>query len=90
MDEKIISLEIEGETVSFEIVEDFKLNGQRYLLVVEISNNSDEDSDEEAFILKEVPNEAGEPTYNFLEDDNELSIISDYLNAVFEDLKIDY
>jgi uncharacterized protein YrzB (UPF0473 family) len=90
MDEKIISLEIDGETVSFEIVEDFKLNGQRYLLVVEISENVDEAADEEAFILKEVPNEEGEPTYNFLEDDNELSIISDYLNAVFEDLKIDY
>lgn len=83
-DDKIILTTEDGEEVSFTVIEEAKLGGVNYLLVV------DEDSDEEeAYILTEVQSEDGELVYEMLEDETQLQIILDYFNAIMDDIDLE-
>lgn len=83
-DDKIILTTEDGEEVSFTVIEEAKLGGVNYLLVV------DEDSDEEeAYILTEVQSEDGELVYEMLEDETQLPIILDYFNAIMDDIDLE-
>ncbi len=74
----------DGSETEFLMEESFKINGDSYLLVTE-------KGDEEglAYILKEVRDEEGDVIYEMVEDDNELNIITDYLNQTLDDTYID-
>lgn len=84
MDNVIKFLLDDGSETEFLMEESFKINGVSYLLVTE-------KGDEEgiAYILKEVQDGEGEVIYEMVEDDNELDIITDYLNQTLDDTYID-
>ncbi len=84
MDNVIKFLLDDGSETEFFMEESFKINGVSYLLVTE-------KGDEEgiAYILKEVRDEEGDVIYEMVEDDNELDIITDYLNQTLDDTYID-
>ena len=82
-DKRIEIIGDEGEKISFLIVEQAKLAGANYLLVVE-----NEDS-EEAYILKEIKDENGELVYDFPTDEKELSAVSSYFDSILDDIDIE-
>ncbi|MDD6102911.1 MAG: DUF1292 domain-containing protein [Clostridiales bacterium] len=86
MEENIIFTTEDGEKIGFKLVEEFKLNGASYLLVEDTKASEDEDN---AYILKVVKNDNDEMIYEMVYDDNELSIISDYLNDILDDIYIE-
>lgn len=69
----------DGDVAVFHVIEETKINGTKYLLVLD----DIEDEEEEALILKEVSNEnAEEAFYDIVEDEKELSAVA----AIFEEL----
>lgn len=73
----------DDEEVKFRVLEETKLNGVCYLLVME-------DGDEEsAYIMKDVSNpEDGEAIYDMVEDEKELSLIGSIFEELLEDVDI--
>lgn len=73
----------EDEEVKFRVLEETKLNGVCYLLVME-------DGDEEsAYIMKDVSNpEDGEAIYDMVEDEKELSLIGSIFEELLDDVDI--
>lgn len=73
----------DGEVVVFRVIEETKIGGVTYLLVLD----DIEDEEEEALILKEIPNESAEEAlYDIVEDEKELTAVA----AVFEELLDDF
>ncbi len=69
----------DGEVAVFRVIEETKIGGVTYLLVLD----DVEGEEEEALILKEIPNESAEEAlYDIVEDEKELSAVA----AVFEEL----
>lgn len=83
-DNKIVFKAEDGSDVIFTVIEEAKLGGVNYLLVL------DEESDEEAYILTEVQNDKGEAVYEILEDEKQLSVIMDYFNDILEDVELEF
>ena len=75
----------DGEEATFHVLEQTKLNGNTYLLVLD----DIEDEEEEALILKEVslPGEK-EVTYEILEDDKEINAIAKVFEELLEDVEL--
>ena len=61
-----------GDQIRFIVEEETMLNGAKYLLVSEET----EDGDSDAYILKEVPTEGEEAVYEMVEDDVEFSALA--------------
>jgi len=73
----------DGEVAVFKVIEETKINGVKYLLVLD----EIEDEEEEALILKEVSNEdAEEAFYDIVDDEKELTAVA----AIFEELLDDF
>lgn len=71
----------DGETVSFYVLEETKMNGETYLLV---SDLKEEDGD--CYLLRDKSKpEDPEASYEFVDDDGEL----DYMSKIFEELMSD-
>lgn len=71
----------DGETVSFYVLEETKMNGETYLLV---SDSKEEDGD--CYLLRDKSKpEDPEASYEFVDDDGEL----DYMSKIFEELMSD-
>lgn len=69
----------DGDEAVFHVIEETKINGTKYLLVLD----DVEDEEEEALILKEVSEEGtAEAFYDIVEDEKELSAVA----AIFEEL----
>lgn len=69
----------DGEVAVFRVIEETKIGGVTYLLVLD----DVEGEEEEALILKEIPNESAEEAlYDIVEDEKELSAVA----AMFEEL----
>lgn len=69
----------DGEVAVFRVLEETKIGGVTYLLVLD----DIEEEEEEALILKEIPNESAEEAlYDIVEDEKELTAVA----AVFEEL----
>lgn len=84
MEKITFTFEDTNETVDFFVLEQTKLNGATYLLVVD--NESD---DAECLILKET--ESGneqDNLYDIVEDDNELTAVSKVFEELLEDVDI--
>lgn len=69
----------DGEVAVFRVIEETKIGGVTYLLVLD----DVEGEEEEALILKEISNESAEEAlYDIVEDEKELTAVA----AVFEEL----
>ena len=73
----------DGSEEAFFVLEKADIAGVSYLLVT----NSVEDEDADALILKEAE-EDEMITYEVVEDENELKIISKYLEELLEDVEL--
>lgn len=73
-----------GDTITLYIVEETKVNEQKYLLATE-----DADGDTDAYLLKEVASDDADATYEFVEDDVEFeSVVKIFSELVDEDVKL--
>ncbi len=73
----------DGSEEAFFVLEKADIAGQSYLLVTD----SPEEEDAEALVLK-VTEEDEMVTYEVLEDENELKIISKYFEELLEDVEL--
>ncbi len=75
----------DGDVAVFRVIEETKINGVKYLLVLD----DIEDEEEEALILKEVPNEgAEEALYDIVEDEKELTAVAAIFEELLDDLEL--
>ena len=73
----------DGDVAVFKVIEETKINGVKYLLVLD----EIEGEEEEALILKEVSDEdAEEAFYDIVDDEKELTAVA----AIFEELLDDF
>lgn len=73
----------DGSTISFFVLEQVKIAGVNYILV------TDSDTEEDAYILKELREEDGEGIYEMVEDEEELAAISKVFEETLEDIDIE-
>ena len=75
----------DGDVVEFHVIEETKINGVRYLLVLD----DIEEEEQEALILKEVSEEdAQEAFYDIVEDEKELTAVAAIFEELLEDLEL--
>lgn len=74
----------DGSEALFEVLEETKINGMNYLLVV-----SAEDEEDEALILKEEKLEENELVYIPVEDERELQAISKVFLELVDDISFE-
>ena len=72
----------DGTEALFEILEETKINGVNYLLVV----SAEDEEEEEAFMLKEVKLEDDQMIYLPVEDEQELQAISKVFLELVDDI----
>lgn len=75
----------DGDVAVFRVIEETKINGVKYLLVLD----DIEDEEEEALILKEIPNEgAEEALYDIVDDEKELTAVAAIFEELLDDLEL--
>lgn len=75
----------DGTEANLEILEETKINGVNYLLVID----SDNEEQEEAMILKEKQVSADEVVYIPVEDDKELEVLSKVFMELLDDIEFE-
>ncbi|MBP3338999.1 MAG: DUF1292 domain-containing protein [Lachnospiraceae bacterium] len=88
MTEKItFTVEETGEEVELYVVEETRISGVNYLLV---TDSADETEDGEAYILKDVSDEADtDAIYEMVEDEEELNAVSKVFGELLEDITLE-
>ena len=81
---KIVLIADDGSEEAFFVVEKAEIAGGSYLLV---TNSQSEEEDGDALILKQL-SEGEEVTYDVVEDEKELKIISKYFEELLEDVEL--
>lgn len=72
----------DGDEVKFHVIEETRINGTDYLLVLD----DIEDEEQEALILKDVSAEGeAEAIYEIVEDEKELKAVADLFGEILED-----
>jgi len=72
----------DGDEVKFHVVEETRINGTDYLLVLD----DIEDEEQEALILKDVSADGdAEAIYEIVEDEKELKAVADLFGEILED-----
>lgn len=74
----------DGDVAVFRVIEETKINGVKYLLVLD----DIEDEEEEALILKEIPNEGAEALYDIVDDEKELTAVASIFEELLDDLEL--
>ncbi|MBQ8632649.1 MAG: DUF1292 domain-containing protein [Lachnospiraceae bacterium] len=75
----------DGEVAVFKVIEETKIGGVKYLLVLDDIDGEEE----EALILKEIPNEgAEEALYDIVEDEKELTAVAAIFEELLDDLEL--
>ncbi|MBR6643674.1 MAG: DUF1292 domain-containing protein [Lachnospiraceae bacterium] len=74
----------DGEVAVFRVIEETKIGGVKYLLVLD----DIEEEEEEALILKEVPNEGAEALYDIVDDEKELTAVAAIFEELLDDLEL--
>ena len=83
-DNKLITFTLEDDTeIHLEVIEETKINGVNYLLVV------DKEEEDSAMILREEHSDEQEITYIPVEDDAELQAISKVFSELLEDIEFE-
>ena len=84
--EKIQFVTDDNEVVDFYILEETRINGINYILVTD----SEDDEEAEAYILKDTSSEESiEASYEFVEDDNEISAVGKVFEELLEDIELE-
>ena len=83
-DSKILFLDDDGQEIEFNVIEQTTIAGQTYLLVEDCEASSEDES--VVLIMKEVQLE--DVSYEIVEDDKELDMISDIFNALLDGLEV--
>ena len=89
--EQIILNSNEGDSISFYVIEETKLNGTQYLLVSEQNPEETEGAVVEevgSTVLKCVSEEGEEAIYEFVEDDAEWDAVLTVFSELLEDVDI--
>ncbi len=75
----------DGDVAALRVIEETKINGIKYLLVVD----EIEGEEEEALILKEVSEEtAEEACYDIVDDEKELAAVAAIFEELLDDLEL--
>jgi len=83
-DNKLITFTLEDDTeIHLEVMEETKINGINYLLVVDV------DEEDSAMVLREEASDEQEITYTPVEDENELHAISKVFSELLEDIEFE-
>lgn len=83
--EKIRFMSDEMQEVEFFVLEQTKVNGMSYILVTD-----SEEGDAECWIMREVSAEdSSESVYDFVEDEDELYVVSKVFEELLEDIDIE-
>ena len=85
-DNKILFLDEDGAEIEFSVIEQTTIACQTYLLVEDCEASSEEES--VVLIMKEVQLEDDYVSYEIVEDDKELDMISDIFNALLDGLEV--
>lgn len=85
-DSKILFLDDDGQEIEFNVIEQTTISGQTYLLVEDCEASSEDES--VVLIMKEVQLEDDYVSYEIVEDDKELDMISDIFNALLDGLEV--
>ncbi len=86
MFEKLVFTDESGEDTEFYVLEQTRVNGVDYLLVVD----DVEDEDALALIVKDVSKpEDTEAVYEVVEDENEMDSVSKIFNELLEDIDVE-
>ena len=85
-DSKILFLDDDGQEIEFNVIEQTTIAGQNYLLVEDCEASSEDES--VVLIMKEVQLEDDYVSYEIVEDDKELDMISDIFNALLDGLEV--
>ncbi len=88
MTEKItFTVEETGEEVELFVVEETRVSGVNYLLV---TDSADEEEEGEAYILKDVSDEADtDAIYEMVEDEQELNAVSKIFEELLDDITLE-
>ena len=86
LDSKILFLDDDGQEIEFNVIEQTTIAGQTYLLVEDCEASSEDES--VVLIMKEVQLEDDYVSYEIVEDDKELDMISDIFNALLDGLEV--
>lgn len=74
-----------GETVDFFVLEQTKINGYEYILVTD-----SEEEEAEAYIMKDVADEASEEAiYEMVDDDDELEAVAKIFAEILEEIDLE-
>ena len=76
----------DGQEIEFNVIEQTTIAGQTYLLVEDCEASSEDES--VVLIMKEVQLEDDYVSYEIVEDDKELDMISDIFNALLDGLEV--
>ncbi len=90
--EQIIMNSEEGDSLSFFVIEETKLNGTQYLLVSEQNPEETEDDEFEevdSTVLKCVSEDGEDAIYEFVEDDAEWDAVLSVFSELLEDIDIE-
>ena len=79
-------LDDDGQEIEFNVIEQTTIAGQTYLLVEDCEASSEDES--VVLIMKEVQLEDDYVSYEIVEDDKELDMISDIFNALLDGLEV--
>lgn len=82
--EKIKFITDDGTEVEFYVIEQTEINENKYILVTD-----SEEEEAQALILKEISEEDAETTYEIVDDDKELDIITKIFMELLEDVEIE-
>ena len=85
-DNKILFLDEDGSEIEFRVIEQTTIAGHTYLLVEDCEASSEDES--VVLIMKEVQLEDDYVSYEIVEDDKELDMISDIFNALLDGLEV--
>ena len=85
-DNKILFLDEDGSEIEFRVIEQTTIAGHTYLFVEDCEASSEDES--VVLIMKEVQLEDDYVSYEIVEDDKELDMISDIFNALLDGLEV--
>ena len=82
-DSKILFLDDDGQEIEFNVIEQTTIAGQTYLLVEDCEASSE---DESVVLIMQLEDDY--VSYEIVEDDKELDMISDIFNALLDGLEV--
>ncbi len=91
--ESIIKFTLDNnEEVEFQVYDEVIYNNHKYLLVVDVNENDEEDVEEdvEGIILKQIEEEHEDIVYELIEDEQEYLMVLELLRENTDDYDLDY